>query len=110
MEYDSLLSAEDIPPADYDFVTPWSCCHCDKEIFSSRAEFDAATSELAALQDRCRSDDDDRAAAAALEKILSEHARGHLDQQLFVPPVLKVGTDIFIVDLLHCVQLNVAKT
>eukprot|EP00965_Chrysotila_dentata_P158683 5241453-Pleurochrysis_carterae.AAC.1 len=41
---------------------------------------------------------------------MSEHAHGHLDQLLFVPPVLKVGTDIFIVNLLHCVQLNVAKT
>eukprot|EP00965_Chrysotila_dentata_P070052 2313888-Pleurochrysis_carterae.AAC.1 len=41
---------------------------------------------------------------------MSKHARGRLDQMLAVAPVLKVGTDIFIVDLLHCVQLNVAKT
>eukprot|EP00965_Chrysotila_dentata_P123893 4095077-Pleurochrysis_carterae.AAC.1 len=62
------------------------------------------------LKARCRSDDDDKESAAALDKIMSEHSRNHLDQLLFVPPVLKAGSDIFIVDLLHCVQLNVAKT
>eukprot|EP00965_Chrysotila_dentata_P016493 546323-Pleurochrysis_carterae.AAC.1 len=41
---------------------------------------------------------------------MSEHAKGHLDQTLFVLPALRAGSDIFIVDMLHCVQLNVAKT
>eukprot|EP00965_Chrysotila_dentata_P062226 2061773-Pleurochrysis_carterae.AAC.1 len=58
-------------------------------------------SELEALRARVRADDDDKQAASMLDKILSTHARGHLDQQLFVAPVLKVGTDIFIIDLLH---------
>eukprot|EP00965_Chrysotila_dentata_P037011 1231739-Pleurochrysis_carterae.AAC.1 len=67
-------------------------------------------SELEALRARVRADDDDKQAVSMLDTILSTHARGHLDQQLFVALVLKVGTDIFTIDLLHCVQLNVAKT
>eukprot|EP00965_Chrysotila_dentata_P121870 4028246-Pleurochrysis_carterae.AAC.1 len=41
---------------------------------------------------------------------MREHAETHLDQSKFQPPVLQAGTDIFIVDSLHCLQLNVAKT
>eukprot|EP00965_Chrysotila_dentata_P106691 3523951-Pleurochrysis_carterae.AAC.1 len=66
--------------------------------------------ELEALRARVPAADDDKQATSMLNKLLSTHARGHLEQQLFVAPVLKAGTHIFIIDLLHCVQLNVAKT
>eukprot|EP00965_Chrysotila_dentata_P066498 2201642-Pleurochrysis_carterae.AAC.1 len=83
---------------------------CDRDVFLSRADFEAAVSELAALRACCRGNDEDKESQARLDKIMGDHARGHLNQLLFVPPVIKAGTDIFVVDLLHCVQLNVAKT
>eukprot|EP00965_Chrysotila_dentata_P052086 1728569-Pleurochrysis_carterae.AAC.2 len=65
---------------------------------------------MTALKERCMGDDKDKVVMAEYDKIISNHSRGHLDQQLYVAPILKTGTSIFIVDLLHCVQLNVAKT
>eukprot|EP00965_Chrysotila_dentata_P144924 4785973-Pleurochrysis_carterae.AAC.1 len=38
------------------------------------------------------------------------HADGHVDQLLFKPPVVEAGADIFIVDSLHGLELNIAKT
>eukprot|EP00965_Chrysotila_dentata_P096028 3172662-Pleurochrysis_carterae.AAC.1 len=110
MHYESVRSAAHIPPEDYDYTTPWHCPHCKKDVFSSRREFDDARAGLASLKASYLADDENKEAAAAYDKIMSDHSRTHLDQQLFMAPVLKVGTDIFIVDLLHCVQLNVAKT
>eukprot|EP00965_Chrysotila_dentata_P263459 6214835-Pleurochrysis_carterae.AAC.2 len=96
MQYNSLRSAAHTPAAEYNFSTPWRCSHCDEDVFSSEAEFKAAQSELEALRARSRATEDDNgAAAAALEKLLSQQARGHLEQQLFVAPTM------FIVASLH---------
>eukprot|EP00965_Chrysotila_dentata_P140120 4632121-Pleurochrysis_carterae.AAC.1 len=86
MEYSSLLSAAHIPPDNHDFSVPWRCCHCGIDVFASRAEFEAAVAELAALKARCLADDEDREAAAAFDKRMADHSRGHLDQLLFVAP------------------------
>ena len=53
---------------------------------------------------------DDEAAEKELDKLLSDHAEHHLDMILLAKLPIRAGTDIFIVDLLHALNLNVAKT
>eukprot|EP00965_Chrysotila_dentata_P137791 4558808-Pleurochrysis_carterae.AAC.1 len=95
MSYESLCDAAHCLPLDYDFSQPWVCSHCKEAVFASWADFYA---EDAHEQLREQAEGGDEVAEKAYRKIMSEHAEGHLDQMKFVPPVLKVGTDIFIVD------------
>eukprot|EP00965_Chrysotila_dentata_P206800 6183754-Pleurochrysis_carterae.AAC.1 len=109
MSYASLLDAAHCPPPDHDFtLSPWRCRHCEIDVFYSWKDFKAAKAELQALKDL--SDGGDKDAEKQYLKVMREHAETHLDQSKFRPPVLQAGTDIFIVDALHCLQLNVAKT
>eukprot|EP00965_Chrysotila_dentata_P141682 4682425-Pleurochrysis_carterae.AAC.1 len=108
MSYHSLRDAAHFPPPEYDFSEPWRCSHCEKKLFVSWADFHAQKTAHEELRESAEAGDE--AAEKLYNKIMSEHAEMHLDQMKFVPPVLEVGTDVFIVDALHCLQLNVAKT
>eukprot|EP00965_Chrysotila_dentata_P052419 1738825-Pleurochrysis_carterae.AAC.1 len=108
MAYESLRSTAHVPPVDYDFSQPWHCTHCDRDVFSSCAEYDSAVQALNNL--KAQADSGDEKAEKQYAKIMSEHFHAHLGQTLFVPPVIEAGSDIFIVDMLHCIQLNVTKS
>eukprot|EP00965_Chrysotila_dentata_P257084 6212763-Pleurochrysis_carterae.AAC.3 len=109
MSYTSLRDAVLVPPLDHDFASgPWVCRHCNRSVFASRAEFDSAKAALAELKERGRSGDADTA-LTEYNKIMRDHADGHLDQSLYVEPVLDAATDIFVVDPLHSLQLNLMK-
>ena len=41
---------------------------------------------------------------------MSEHAEHHIDALLLEPMSVRVGTDFFIVDPMHALQLNLIKT
>eukprot|EP00965_Chrysotila_dentata_P195288 6176909-Pleurochrysis_carterae.AAC.1 len=53
--------------------------------------------------------DGNKAAKRKLNNILGKHAASLLDQTNFAPSVLATATDIYIVDPLHSLELNVAK-
>eukprot|EP00965_Chrysotila_dentata_P050281 1665888-Pleurochrysis_carterae.AAC.1 len=109
VSYSSLLDAAHYPPPGHDLSkAKWKCRHFGVDLFSSWEEFKAERAHLLALKERADGGDAD--AKKAYLKILREHAETHLDQSKFVPPVLKAGGDIFIVDALHCLQLSIAKT
>eukprot|EP00965_Chrysotila_dentata_P192251 6175067-Pleurochrysis_carterae.AAC.2 len=109
MAYKSFFSAAHTPPEDHYLSSSWRCVHCGVGVFLSRADFEAAVSEMEELRARCRGNEEDKKADGKLDKIKGEHLRGHLYQLLFIQPALKAGTDIFVVDLLHFVQLNMTQ-
>eukprot|EP00965_Chrysotila_dentata_P052418 1738824-Pleurochrysis_carterae.AAC.1 len=78
------------------------------DVFSSCAEYDSAVQALNNL--KAQADSGDEKAEKQYAKIMSEHSHAQLDQTHFVPPVIEAGSDIFIVDMLHCIQLNIAKS
>eukprot|EP00965_Chrysotila_dentata_P190724 6174057-Pleurochrysis_carterae.AAC.1 len=110
MSYDSLEVAGHVPPRTWDFDVhgPWSCEHCGSVVWKSRADFEAAKEQLSDLA--ARAADDDENAKKAFDKIMREHAATHLDATYLCAPVVRVGTSFFVVDPMHCLQLNVAKT
>eukprot|EP00965_Chrysotila_dentata_P193025 6175500-Pleurochrysis_carterae.AAC.2 len=110
MSFTSLRDAAHVPPLDHDFVSgPWVCQHCNRTVyFSSRSEFDSAKASVSELKERGRSGDNDQA-LTEYNKIMWDHAEGHLDQTLYVEPVLDAATSIFVVDPLHRLQLNLMK-
>eukprot|EP00965_Chrysotila_dentata_P220479 6191801-Pleurochrysis_carterae.AAC.1 len=110
MSYESLEAAGHVPPTKWDFETDgaWSCMHCQSVVWRSRAEFEAAKAELNVFAMRAADDDD--AAQKTLDTIMREHAKTHLDATYLCAPVVRVGTSFFVVDPMHCLQLNVAKT
>eukprot|EP00965_Chrysotila_dentata_P110688 3657377-Pleurochrysis_carterae.AAC.1 len=112
MSYSSLLDAAHCPPPGHDFSkAKWKCRHCGVDVFSSLEEFEAERAHASAgAEGGQRADGGDADAEKAYLKVLREHAETHLDQTKFVPLMLKAGTDVFIVDALHCLQLNIAKT
>eukprot|EP00965_Chrysotila_dentata_P223466 6193584-Pleurochrysis_carterae.AAC.7 len=69
MHYESVRSAVHIPPEDSD------CPHCNKDVFSSRDEFeDAHQAGLAALKASYLANDENKEAAAAYDKITRDHS------------------------------------
>eukprot|EP00965_Chrysotila_dentata_P261876 6214393-Pleurochrysis_carterae.AAC.3 len=109
MSYGSLRAAGHVPPDDWDFTTgAWRCCHCGDEVWYSVEEYKKAVQRLAALA--ARAADDEEAAKKELSQLLSTHAKTHIGATYLSAPVIRVGTDFLIVDGMHCLQLNVAKT
>eukprot|EP00965_Chrysotila_dentata_P119334 3944958-Pleurochrysis_carterae.AAC.3 len=110
MSFVSLQAAAHIPPDSWDPSRggPWRCPHCKELVFGCWADFEAAKATYISLRDRAKSTKD-KQAMAELNTLLGKHASMHLDQTLFSQPVLRVGTDIFIVDPLHALNLNAAK-
>eukprot|EP00965_Chrysotila_dentata_P216619 6189478-Pleurochrysis_carterae.AAC.2 len=109
MSYESLRDAAHVPPPDWDFSMPWTCRHCQVAIFRSRQEFNSDMSRLRELQSAA-DDTGDKAAIKMYSTEMHDHSKSHLDQLKYVVPVLEAGTDIFLVDPLHCLELNCAKT
>ena len=110
MSADSLQEATHRPPDDWDPVAhgPWECRHCRKPVWQSWAEVRALEGRLAKLRSAVANDDE--AAEKELDALLSAHAETHLDMILLAKLPIRAGTGIFIVDLLHALNLNVAKT
>eukprot|EP00965_Chrysotila_dentata_P131450 4345318-Pleurochrysis_carterae.AAC.3 len=109
MSFESLRTAAHVPPEDHDFdAGPWRCCFCDDIIiWSSREEFDAERARVAALEVAAADNDEEK---KVLDKLLMKHAETHMDAIYLQAPVVKTGTDFYIVDPMHCLELNLAKT
>eukprot|EP00965_Chrysotila_dentata_P258321 6213183-Pleurochrysis_carterae.AAC.1 len=84
------------------------CRHCSQAAFSSLQEFEADRDRLREL--RAKANDGEATAKKEYDNEMSQHAASHLDQLKYRPPALEAATDIYIVDPLHCLELNVAKT
>ena len=109
--YPRLRSAAHTPPSAWDFAVqgPWKCCWagCDYSIDS----WETHKAEVAALADLKFRSADDSAVKKVYDAKMAAHSNGHADQMLFQPPILEgVDMNIFIIDLLHCLNLNLAKT
>ena len=113
--YPSLRSASHTPPIDWDFEAqgPWSCSWCERAgkphvIWRSWAEFDADVSRLKQLK---LAASDDRQVKSAYDNEMKRHSDAHGDQLLYQPPIIPgVDMDIYLIDPLHALLLNIPKT
>eukprot|EP00965_Chrysotila_dentata_P118964 3933482-Pleurochrysis_carterae.AAC.1 len=77
LSYDSLRAAAHVPPQDWkpEFSGPWHCMHCDQDMFTNWAEFDAAKAQLHAT--KLEADGGDESAANEYVNTMKVHADGH---------------------------------
>ena len=117
MSSTSLHEASHVPPRSWDFDRdgPFKCRHCAKAagvneviIWTSWDEVKAAKKELSDLEERWS--DGDRDAKIELDGRRERHAEHHLMRNLLGAIVLDVDSTFFVIDPLHCLELNVAKT
>ena len=112
----SLHEATHVPPASWDFskLGPFKCRHCAKAagvkevvVWTSWQEVADAKEAHAKLEERAA---DDKEAKKELDGILERHADTHLKRVFLSGIVLDVDSGFFVIDPLHCLELNVAKT
>ena len=110
VEYLSLEAAGHFPPSDWDPVRdgPWECMHCHEKVWRDWQHFSQGVAEHEDLKRRAA--DDDKEAKALLKSKLKAHADAHFDQLLLERLVVRLGTSWLIVDPMHGLELNVAKT
>ena len=110
MSYASLQMACHVVPDDFDWSKGgWRCTHAGcagRVVFANLAAYAHARVTLKALREAAAEDD---VKAKELKDFLKEHADGHLDAILFGIIVIRVGTDRYIIDPLHALELNVGK-
>ena len=113
----SLHEATHVPPRNWDFTRdgPFKCRHCSKAqgvrevvVWRSWDEVKEAKKKLNELERRAI--DGDEAAQKDFDGQRAGHAETHLMRNLLAGVVLDVDSDFFVIDPLHCLQLNVAKT
>ena len=109
MEYPSLRAAAHLLPEGWDFERdgPWKCSWCLKVIWTAPGQFEADKARLDKLAEAAKSD---KIAKKALNDELKEHADVHADTLKYEDQVIKVGTNRYVVDPLHCLLLNLGKT
>jgi hypothetical protein len=110
LELPSLMAATHrLGPGEF---CPW----CEKVPFATADDRLAAEVKLAALRARVthgeKDSEDRKEASKELNQILKDHAESHGDALLLEPLILanKSGTQVFIVDPMHCLELNLMKT
>eukprot|EP00965_Chrysotila_dentata_P041257 1368839-Pleurochrysis_carterae.AAC.4 len=110
LSYSLLHDAAHAPPPDWDPEADgaWGCRHCGQNVFTDWASFEEAKARLAAMREAADGGNED--VAKEYLSCMKVHADGHFDQLLYQPPVVEAGADIFIVDPLHDLELNIAKT
>eukprot|EP00965_Chrysotila_dentata_P012142 398273-Pleurochrysis_carterae.AAC.1 len=98
MLYTSLEASAHVPPGHWSFERDgaWRCMHCKK---------DAHVADLAK-----RAADEDEDAEKELTKLMKEQASTHFDALFLEAPIVRLDTDAMIVDPMHCLELNLAKT
>eukprot|EP00966_Prymnesium_polylepis_P148213 3423759-Prymnesium_polylepis.1 len=109
MEYPSLRSAAHLLPEGWDFDRdgPWKCSWCLEVIWTAAGQMEADVARLEALRELAKTD---KPAKDKLDSELKAHADKHADTLKYEDQVIKVGTNRYIVDPLHCLLLNLAKT
>ena len=99
---------------DFDRDGPWSCSWCKQIIYTAPGQQLAIETRLAALRARISGGkaSDKKEAKRELDGILKEHADLHGDALLLAPLIMTnaSGTKPFIVDPMHCLELNLLKT
>jgi hypothetical protein len=118
LELPSLQSATHLLPEGWDFELngPWHCSWCDEDVWTEFGQQTAFQLKLAALRARAASgageSDSRKEAKKELDSILKEHADLHGDALLLEPLIMTnmSGTICMIVDPMHCLELNLAKT
>eukprot|EP00965_Chrysotila_dentata_P045501 1511443-Pleurochrysis_carterae.AAC.1 len=109
MSYASLDAAGHVLPHDWSFERDgaWSCPYCQKEVRNACRACEDAKAHVAYLQGRAAGEDEE--AHHALSTLMKEHANAHMDATYLEAPIVRVGTDSFIVDPMHCQELNLTK-
>ena len=118
LELPSLQEATHILPGHWDFERDgaWHCSWCDSEVWTAPGQQLELAVKLAALHARAShgvADSADRKEAKKeLDAILKEHADLHGDALLLEPLIMhnQSGTKPFIIDPMHCLELNLMKT
>eukprot|EP00965_Chrysotila_dentata_P237790 6202130-Pleurochrysis_carterae.AAC.2 len=110
MIYTSLEAAGHVLPQAWSFKQDgaWACPHCKKVVWTSHEACGEAKAPLADLEPRAANEDDN--ARMELAKLMKEHADARMGAVYLDAPVVRVGTDSLIVDPMHCLELNLAKT
>ena len=106
----SLDAAGHFPPADWDPVRdgPWICEHCSLPVWKDWDDFKRGLCNHTDLV--ARAADGDEEVAKGLEAVLKAHAETHHDAKLLERVVVRIGSKWLIVDPMHGLELNVAKT
>ena len=109
MEYPSLRSSAHLLPEGYDFSVSgaWSCPWCGDEVWTEKGQLEADMARLLELREGAKFN---KELKAELDKELKAHAELHASTIKYEDQVIKVGTNRYIVDPLHCLLLNLAKT
>ena len=116
LEFSSLEAATHCIPSGWDFERDgaWSCSWCDEVVYTAPGQMVAAVLALEALRARASCGDPAvrKAAKLELDKKLKSHAETHGDAVFLEPLIMKnkSGTKVFIVDPMHCLELNLLKT
>jgi hypothetical protein len=116
MELPSLEAATHLLPEGWDFDRDgaWTCSWCQEAVYTAFGQEAAALTALAGLRARAAHGDPAarKEAKAALDKKLKAHADLHGDAILLERLIMKnkSGTKPFIIDPMHCLELNLLKT
>ena len=118
MELPSLQAATHRLPDGWDFDRdgPWSCSWCEEVIYTAFGQQFEMEARLASLRARIahggKDSADGKAAKTELDKLLKGHADLHGDALLLEPLIMTnaSGTKPYIVDPMHCLELNLMKT
>ena len=110
MSADSLFEATHIPPPTWDFDRDgaFKCRHCKEVVCTSWDDIKAKKKEMQDLERRANDGDTD--AKKELDGRRQMHAEHHLSRILYGCIILRMDSDFFVIDPLHCLELNVAKT
>ena len=117
MSSSSLHEASHVPPRSWDFQRdgPFKCRHCAKAAgvrevvtWTNWDDVKAAKKELVDLEERAS--DGDKDAKIELDGRRERHAEHHLMRNVLGAIILDVDSTFFVIDPLHCLELNVAKT
>ena len=116
MELPSLEAATHLLPEGWDFDRDgaWTCSRCQEAVYTAFGQEAAAMTALAGLRARAAHGDSAarKEAKAELEKKLKAQADLHGDAILLERLIMKnkSGTKPFIIDPMHCLELNLLKT
>ena len=110
MSYPSLRMACHDVPDEFDWAKGgWRCTHkgCGgKVVYPTRESYVAAKAAHEALVLEAAKN---KEKAKELTAKLKDHAEGHLDAILFAKIPIRIGTNRYIIDPMHALELNVGK-
>eukprot|EP00965_Chrysotila_dentata_P110569 3653267-Pleurochrysis_carterae.AAC.2 len=109
---ESLRAAAHLPPLSWDFHTdgPWKCLRCGETVWGTGGRERRLTWNASAWMSCGSGRTQLTRTSANPSPAFWAAADTHLDQLYVSPPVVYTGTDVYIVDPMHALKLDVCKT